>query len=281
MKNVVIVISFILGLVVGKFYFSDEPVKAPVKEVPSISKIQEKPQIDFEEYLTLKSEREKYLKAEELYGKMMIMFLASIGLREQGIVKQIQKEREEYVAGLEKKIKDNEILLKEKQSELSNFEKRFEEVRAASDKNDKKEENNKKTRESEILERLQKSTYMTSNDRLLMKSLFGEFSGQITMKGKNYFMIVKSTFRKNADKQIDGEANILLYEGDKEVSNSTSRGDNRAFRSVDSSSNSFIVEISPDIFAELEYVNNGDYLKGLIYDKLGKQIGKTSGLERQ
>ncbi|EQC45929.1 hypothetical protein M899_1250 [Bacteriovorax sp. BSW11_IV] len=281
MKNIVIVVSFVFGIIAGKFYFTEDAVKVPVNESAPISKVQEKPQIDFEEYLTLKNEREKYLKAEELYGKMMIMFLASIGLREQGIVKQIQQERESYVAGLEQKIKESESLLKEKQSEISNFEKRFEDVRAANDKNDKKEENNKKTKESEVLERLQKSTYMTSNDRLLMKSLFGEFSGQITMKGKNYFMVVKSTFRKNADKQIDGEANILLYEGDKEVSNSTSRGDNRAFRSVDSSSNSFIVEISPDIFAELEYVNNGDYLKGLIYDKVGKQIGKTLGLERQ
>lgn len=278
MKNIAIAAGLIIGLIIGRVSISEKaPAQKEEVRVES-SRHQERPQFDFEEYLTLKNEKEKYLKAEELYGKMMVMFLASLGLREQGIVKQIQKEREDYVAGLERKVQESEILLATKESELSSFERKFEQL---SIENSKKEKKEQKPNVPEVVERFQKSTYMSVDDRLLVKDLFGEFSGNIILNGKGYFMVVKSTFRRVGAKRIDGEANILLYENSKEVSNSTSRGDNRAFRSVENGSNSFIVEMNPDEFAELKYVNNGDFLTGTIYDKTGKQIGKVPSLYRQ
>ncbi|MCO4795306.1 MAG: hypothetical protein KC493_16425 [Bacteriovoracaceae bacterium] len=98
MKNILICISLVLiGLFSGYLIFdsSDEKVtekrdgvllaEVELKKLKEIErKYQEKMKkmtsIDIEDYVSLKNQKEKYLKADELLGKVMLIFLADLGL---------------------------------------------------------------------------------------------------------------------------------------------------------------------------------------------------------
>lgn len=270
------IISMILGFSIN--------FMLPKKEVKIMSAPVENPTRNFmadfsmDDYLKLKSEKEKYEKAEELYGKMMLMFLASIGMKEKSAMEQIVKERENYVKNLEERLLETNKLIAVKEATIANFEleknKKSQEVEEV--------EKVKDSVVSNVMERFQKSSYMGSDSRMLLRDLFGEFSGNIFLNGKTYLMQVKSSLRKDGAKGLFGETNVILYnEEGKEVSNSTGKGDNRAFRSVQNRKNLVIVEISPGEFAELKYVVDSDYFTGQIYDKSGKAIGKVPGLYRR
>ncbi|MBY0385209.1 hypothetical protein K2X05_08635, partial [bacterium] len=72
-------------------------------------KIQQIHDVDFEEYVQLKEQKEKYLKADEILGKIFLVFLAEAGLklsqkniqqlRSQGVA--LPKEPEKVAAGNE------------------------------------------------------------------------------------------------------------------------------------------------------------------------------------
>ena len=101
MNQILIPLIFLLaGLLTGYFFQSDKTETSSLEsEQVQISKVeysklkesskranelnqkvQSLSKINLEEYVTLKDQREKYLKADELFGKVMLLFLADLGL---------------------------------------------------------------------------------------------------------------------------------------------------------------------------------------------------------
>lgn len=101
MKQILIPLIFLLaGLLTGYFFQSDKAetisiesnqIQITKEEYSKLKessqratelnqKVQSLSEINLEEYVTLKDQREKYLKADELFGKVMLLFLADLSL---------------------------------------------------------------------------------------------------------------------------------------------------------------------------------------------------------
>lgn len=72
---------FALGLYLGANHL--RPAQSPKAGVPlsGLEKLQSLADGDLEDYYRLKTMEERYLKADEILGKMMVIFLADLGLR--------------------------------------------------------------------------------------------------------------------------------------------------------------------------------------------------------
>ena len=91
MKSLLPLFTLIIGMIVGGAFFSKSPLeKASVVSLKSEeparfeelqSKIQEIHDVDIQEYLKLKEQKAQFLKANDILSKMMMIFLADLGLR--------------------------------------------------------------------------------------------------------------------------------------------------------------------------------------------------------
>ena len=91
MRNFLPIVTLILGIFLGGTFFAGSPIKKGSLATLKSEKVQpdndlhrklkELHDIDIQEYLSLKEQKAQFIKANEILGKMMTIFLADLGLR--------------------------------------------------------------------------------------------------------------------------------------------------------------------------------------------------------
>lgn len=233
-------------------------------------KIQQIHDVDFEEYVQLKEQKEKYLKADEILGKIFLVFLAEAGLklsqkniqqlRAQGVV--LPKEPEKVTLGSEavpctptKSGVSGET--KEDVTWLKN-----EKILGA----DKLSEEEAKSLEiKDLFSVLKKAQPMGMG---VAQKINGAFDGTINFEGPPFVWVMQLELEvtgENSSGVVEGNYKLKLSEPNKEPF-SSSNGDG--------SQDQFLVtENSHAIFLKFKAKNKDNYLQLYVTDGNRKLVG--------
>ncbi len=74
------ILSLIVGVFMGRQTIPPAPSKVVI-EPPNIQNLQRIVDVDLQDYYRLKSEEERYRKADEILGKIIMVFLADLGMK--------------------------------------------------------------------------------------------------------------------------------------------------------------------------------------------------------
>lgn len=233
-------------------------------------KIQQIHDVDFEEYVQLKEQKEKYLKADEILGKIFLVFLAEAGLklsqkniqqlRQQGVV--LPKEPEKaLLEAQEAPCKPTKgaagALIKEDVDWLKN-----EKIFGA----DKLSEDEAKSLEiKDLFSVLKKAQPMGMG---VAQKINGAFDGTITFEGPPFVWVMQLELEvtgENSSGVVEGKYKSVLSEPNKEPF-SSSNGDGTQDQFL-------VTENSQAIFMKLKAKNKDNYIQVYITDGNRKLVG--------
>lgn len=224
-------------------------------------------QIEFDEYIKLKDESKKAQKAEEILGKVMLLFLANVQMR-------IKPEVKEYFKNPKKDKNDKplskKITTKETKVYLNN---------GSKDKDFKLSDRFKV--EADDFEGIQKQLpfeiinpyvfYKKSkpiNDIDELRKFNGRFSGSLlfvrgSKKGQVHSVDLNVNFNDNGNKISGTYESKISYKGDL-YSHNRGRGSNGKIRK--SAKGLYLIEMSPNSFLHMRYISEQDHFVGKFYD---------------
>ena len=300
-KIIMVFIVFLSGALVGYFGKAPEEIikeKVVVEKVEDLElkkeveelkkKLSQIANIDYLEYLRLKKDEEKFAKADELLGRIMLIFLADLGMRldpnsRLGAERSLRNKvtDEENKANDQIDVQQNVGLVEEPLSE-----KRKKTV--ISVKEDIRDEVKKVNSLAEVEELLKKVDLKDFSSELrsastvqaeALERIVGDFSGKIQFfsgqrKEVEVFMSLDARIEEGVAK---GKSVIVLSRDGKEFSRSTGEGDqDRTYKSfADSKAGALLVKISPDRFFQLfEAQGVGDWV-GNLYERKSEEFSRV------
>jgi hypothetical protein len=280
MKIIIPFTCLLLGLVIGAKFFSTTETTQEVAVI-SDSNSQKKftsfksaaqniSNTDLLEYTKLKTMKEKYEKADEILGKIMLLFLANIHL-------EMNKEVKDYFSSNKRPIlKDHlpkVISFGEKKKTkviISPYE-RLEKVQAIAIEDEKFSMINKKTAMFNL-----KSPYKTFKNAKPATRLeeifavYGKYAGELYItKGKNKGKIDTVTLDikfEQIGNKINGTYFSELKRDGVAYSTKRGRGDNNQIRLVKSPKEHLLIQMSPNSFIQVSPLSDSDVLIGRFYD---------------
>jgi len=279
MKTVIlIIIFFTIGLFSGKYFFSTNEVIVRSETIPIKSGADKKldsmsnaffnlTQKDFLEYTNLKDQKAKYLKADEILGKIILIFLANVQMRMNPEVKSY------FVDGIKPEVEKKED---------SRLESALKPDRSQLEEKDNKEFIYKKHKAKdeqfqvaasmlpiEIISPyafFKKAKAIESIDRI--KKFNGTFRGNLLLEaGKNSGQVhdveLIINFNQEGQKIKGAYESKLSFKGQL-YSHNRGSGDNGQIRRGDKGL--YLLETSPSSFMHLKYIEGEDYFVGKYYN---------------
>lgn len=270
-------VSIIFCLVVGAFSgYVLAPSRIEVREITKevlksdpnldelVKKLQDIENIDVEEYHRLKSDAEKFKKANEIYGKVMQLFLASLASK--------------LDARKWKPLTTPQAVPMESLSRSTpSVEKKWEEppVPLPSSGQEVFLDENPEESFRDLRHKLRNPTaqYQSANigqtPLHLMEQMQGVYEGEIQLYGNSrerWHLRIDSNYVYDG-KKWSGSSLIQLSDAEHGVfSTSRSEGDNADFQGIPGDKKTLIVKASPSIFFHLWPVNNRTF-RGLMYER--------------
>lgn len=225
--------------------------------------------IDLEEYIHLKKSEEKYKKADEILGKIMLLFLANIQLKLKPEVKDYftKGERSSVHEVIDSKTVE-EINPKQIDSIQNNITQMIVPLIIENPEFEQVAKNVEKT--------LIKNPYLyykkakAVEDLSKLKFLKGKFEGEVYLtkgkhKGSTEKIILDINFYHEAGK-IKGEYLSQLFRDGQAYSTNRGEGGNTQIREVEHNFSQVLIETSPNSFIHLEIINGQDFYVGKYYD---------------
>jgi hypothetical protein len=279
------ILFFAMGLYMGSFHLRPAPIAATPAPPSGLEKLQSLAEVDFEDYYRLKTMEEKYVKADEILGKIMVIFLADLGLR---VSREAQEASQIKAAPLERNPepvspKARELPAPtsgiptpdaEKQDlrRLARMEEKLLEVR-----DERAVEGFLRRVKFDDLEATLKSSSGFANRSGVLSALNGSFEGRARVRyagkseGWDMHLDVAATMSKA---ELSGSVKTRLLKEGKVFSNSHSNGDKiDVFREFVGSSSALLVKASPQIYLQLYYLKEIDQLAANIYRRASEAEG--------
>lgn len=284
---------FLLGLIAGWWFFHSPSTPDKATQV-DVSELQEKIQnihdVDMQEYLQLKDQKAQFLKANEILGKMMTIFLADLGLR---VSSQDLKSLKEMPLGSEALASGTcEVPTKDSESAeevVRSTKESFAPTENQSSAPQSKPTNNWKEKEKRIanvttdteIESFLKDVVIEdffsaikgsgSVRRRDLSNLNGVFEGVLTYDSNEQpaevYMELGGVFRRG---QVRGSSKIILSRNGKPFSNSNSNGDINGYKKANANSPAIFVELGGKSgYFQLYFVRSNSVLVGNYYKQQG------------
>lgn len=234
-------------------------------------KIQQIHDVDFEEYVQLKEQKEKYLKADEILGKIFLVFLAEAGLKlSQKNIQQLRGQGISLPKEPEKAVADTAETAPCKPTKGAFGSETKEDVAWLKNEKifgaDKLSEDEAKSLEiKDLFSVLKKAQPM---GMATAQKINGVFDGSITFDGPPFLWMMQLELEvtgENSSGVVEGKFKVALSEPNKEpFSNSNSDGNQDQF---------LVTENSQAIFLKIKAKNKDNYLQLYITDGNRKLVG--------
>lgn len=271
------ILLFALGLFLGTSYL--RPAQQAKSPVPSsgLEKLQSLAEGDLEDYYRLRTMEERYAKADEILGKIMVIFLADLGLH---VSKQAQEAAQNRAVITERGSEPPKVVPVAAPASLAmpTLEERS---RPLLDRLNLNERGLLQARDERsvdgLLRRVKLSDFGTalsaskgfSNRADTLGSLNGGFEGRtrVRLEGKNeawYVHLEVAAAMQN--KKLAGQVRTRLLKDGKVFSDSNSNGDNlEVFREFSGDSAALLVKVNDKLFLQAYYLKELDMLATNIY----------------
>lgn len=273
--------SLLIGLLIFAFGFGIGAYGLrPAPQAGLDSPIKEKFQLladgDLEDYYRLKTMEEKYLKADELLGKIMVIFLADLGLRVSASAQNAAKQAP-LVAGTHAPapppfVPANAPSPPVPPKAVEGHSKRWEknEAQLLAVRNEREIEGMLRRVRIDDFDSSLKSTQLFSNRSDVLASLNGNFEGRAVVrpegKGRTWYVHLQMAAAMQGS-QLRGSAKIRMLENGKVFSNSQNDGSIENFREFLGDGSAVLVQASPQAFFQLYYLKELDQVAANIYWK--------------
>jgi len=244
--------------------------------------------IDLEEYVQLKSEKEKFDKANEILGKILVIFMADLGLKVTGSRAALARQASATMDGL---ANPGAGTIAPVPTSINNGSEQSQgsPVRAETSNANKWTQNEAKldtlrgdTEVDAFLESTRIQDFASERDASvplikkpgLAEPLNGAFEGDVNLEeGKVWTMHMEVNGQVMRNGKFQGQAQITLSEGGKVFSRKNDNGDlDGDFRNFAGSDHALLLELSPDLYAQVYYLKAQDEFIGNIY-RLEKHSG--------
>ena len=289
MKWTPILVSSLIFLSLGYYLGrgSQEPnssaVQTQTQSQPRVNLIKEKVQQltdqEIQEYYLLKNEQEKYRKADEILGKVVLLLLQDLGIRVSETTKTAaldQPKSQSQIADAAN-LNQSEVftnppdavkeIVKPNEAAPANpwvmNEKKLSEVSSPSEV----AEYLQQVKIENFEESLKQSKSFTNSNQNL-SDLTGRYKGpaQVFNRGKNTVWEIELNLEANMRGQVlRGLSHILISENGKTFSNSKDRGEVMNLREFSGGSQATLIRASPSINFQTYYIKSREVMIGNIY----------------
>jgi hypothetical protein len=269
-------IFFVAGLYLGANHLRSAPKAFNPLPSSGLDKLQNIADVDLEDYYRLKSMEERYAKADEILGKMMVIFLADLGLRVSQQAQDAAQNRAITKDHLEPSMSrqnfatsPNPPPVPENNTKAMHLEFNRAENALLQARDERSIEGHlRKVKIADLGSALRASTNFTnSNDSL--GSLNGSFEGgtRVRIEGKSEAWHVHIDLAAAMQKsKLAGQVRIRLLKNGKVFSDSNSSGDNiEAFREFTGGSAAILIKAGPKIHLQAYYLKELDLLATNLY----------------
>lgn len=234
-------------------------------------------EIDFDEFLRLKTLEEKYRKADEILGKILLIVLADLGLKlspeKVAFAKNATEPKQapslQPVPNVTTRLAPTPTVAPAIASSGINSPWVQAEARLKNLKNDQDiDAFLKAAKIPDLMFALRQSKHPTTLDET-MKSVNGRFEGEVIHNngtGRRFHMVLSATLRQGKE-GLRGRSDVELWENGKRISRATDRGDVQAFRQFPSGSETLILKASPVHYFQLYHLADQDEFIGNYYEK--------------
>jgi hypothetical protein len=274
-------LAFALGVAVGAAYFW-KPAAAPEQTLaPELqAKFQQLTEKDLEEYYQLKTEKEKFAKADEILGKIMTIFLADLGLHASPAAIDASHRRftpapDEIPAAPDVRA-NNRVMAPPppapppqgaENKGPGSHEWRQLESHLANAREDSEAD--------PLLKKLQltdPSAVISSSSRLtnptLIRQLNGTFAGNAAVKynGQDHQWQVTLELQGSLAKgQLTGTSRFVLTENGHNFSTSNGKGSQSAYHEIPDDPSTILLQAAPNVLMQLYFINDLNQLGGNVY----------------
>lgn len=261
------VLVLILGLVAG--YFIPKPTVETQLPSEKSEKLQNFIDQEAKAFATLQDADAKLKAAEEMYGKMMILFLADLGLKSSHqftpAVATVKEQVKEEIIRDEAPVEEKEKVLASTHSILAQAKK----LTPAQAKKEANQERYDKYRSAHYLDSFEGDS----------KRLLGNFKGvMIHISGNNSGRkdsVAMSFNLTQTGKNISGDTLVTMTDANgHEYSRNAGNGGNRALKSIPQEPESYYVEASPTSYFVIN-LKSFPHVTGEYFER-GKLIGKVN-----
>lgn len=244
-------------------------------------------EVDYSEYVRLKESEEKFAKADEMLGKMMLIFLADLGLRLSEKNESVARQSASRARTLTKIPREQTSNVKPVKKSLTHtkevenrhwvkYGKWIEEERDSRELKDLLEKAKVENFGSELLS----STKIRPE---LFRKLVGEFRGQMVFLRKDIEPadVLLSINGKIDNGVVRGDNRFeLSRNGEKPFTSMSDRGDiDKNFKSFSGNdSDAMIVKVSPNKYLQLFEARGVGGFVGNVYDKEDLKFARTATL---
>ncbi len=282
--------SYLLGLLifalgVGAGAYGLRPAQNASSDAEGIRKLQALADVDLEDYYRLKTMEEKYRKADEILGKVMVIFLADLGLR---VSKNAQNAAKEPLpsapAAREERAPPPPFVPANAPSPpvapkpVDGHSKRWDnDETSLLNLRDERDVNSMLRKlKIEDFDSSLKTTRLFTNRSGVLTALNGGFEGNASVrpdgKAHTWYIHVELAATMQGS-QLRGNAKIRMLENGKVFSNSQNDGTIENFREYAGAGNAILVQASPQAFLQLYYLKELDQVAANIYWKASAMGG--------
>jgi|GEM_PF-2198997 len=258
----------------------------PPSQVDSIKeKFQSLTDLEIQEYYLLKNEQEKYRKADEILGKIVLLLLQDLGVRVSESTQKAAQEQSNKTTNQS----FNQVGLNQEASYKTETSVASKPLPQASSPLNPWVQNEKKLSEvsspTEVAEYLNqvkienfedslKQSKSFTNTNQSLSELTGRYKGaaQVVNRGKNTVWEIEMTLEANMrGPTLRGLSHILISENGKTFSNSKDSGEVMNFREFSGGSQATLIRASPSINFQSYYIKSREAVIGNVY-----QLNKTT-----
>ena len=283
---IVLLFGLIFGIVLGRQSMKpaaskpSEPSAACAELENTQREMRQIGETEYQQYLALKDSPEKMQKANELLGKIMVLFLADIGTRLKA-AEQTLKSPAPYVetpsAPAPTPIESAAKTPPQKPSPEAPTWKNAGTAIGAARREDEALEAMKKAEIDNLVQAIKSST---EPSQAQIASLNGVFSGEITFgEGREPWHMEFRLAAANRGEGVKGRHSLILSKGGKVFSNSSGRGDLDQYAAESAEEGSAIfIKAGGDLgYFQLYPVANLRAIVGIFYEKKGIDEFKPTG----
>lgn len=260
-------------------------VEPQISQVDAIKeKFQQLTDQEIQEYYLLKNEQEKYRKADEILGKIVLLLLQDLGVRVSESTQKaagsppVQNQQSSQAARREQPILDQA----EKPTPIKKFPLESLPSNPWVQNEIKLSEVNSPTEVAEYLNQVKienfedslKQSKSFTNTNQSLSDLTGRYKGaaQVVIRGKNTVWEIEMNLEANMRGPVlRGLSHILISENGKTFSNSKDRGEVMNLREFSGGSQATLIRASPSINFQTYYIKSREAMIGNIY-----QLNKTT-----
>ncbi len=278
------ILSFSAGVLIGHFF----PTKSSEQASPEIqkynvlkTKFEKLSQVDLEEYVQLKNQKEKYEKADEIFGKILTIFLYDLGIRashsqlkalEESSKTPVAKPEEPSIPVVVRSRNDQQhtVITSERNKNWITAGRQARELYSENEIEDFL----KKTEISDFFSELKSARSLTQEQ---IQTLNGTYLGEIVFddKSKTNWHVEMSLNGQVVNGELTGRSLIVLSENGKAFSTSRHRKRPENFQGFANDENAFLINVYGDKgYLQLYNMERMNMLSGLFYLSTG--VGQFS-----